>query len=161
MATESNNNQRVRVDADDAEFVQRITDSEIGAFFHYYDLLTFCASLAAFEDLPPVPVSKAAQSPSPIRLEVFEDHELDHVINLLAAFTTKSTDILSKSSDATEERIAIFEGLARAGIQSLRNQLDTAPSWLEGVELVIHKAIAKDAPKNENDLDDLLGTTLL
>ena len=110
MAPETPTNHRIRVDAADADFVSALVEPS-GAFEYFYDALIFCASLAVYKKLSPVPVDRAASSPSPIRLDIFETNGLDHVINLLAAHATKSVDVLAGTSEAMSKRIEIFEGV--------------------------------------------------
>ncbi len=146
---------RIRIDTTDSDFVSLLVESN-GAFETYYDALIFCASLAAYQKLAPVPVDRAAAKPSPIRLEIFETNGLDHVINLLAAHATKSVNVLAGTSEAMSKRIEIFEGLARAGLQSLRKSVETKANPLEAVELAIHNAIASPEGNEDEGLDDIL-----
>ena len=155
MTLEAPTAHRIRVDTTDSEFVSLLVEPN-GAFENYYDALTFCASLAAYKKLAPIPVDRAASKPNPIRLEIFESNGLDHVINLLAADATKSVDVLAGTSEAMSQRIEIFEGLARAGLQSLRKSVETTTNPLEAVELAIQNAIASPDGNESEGLDDIL-----
>jgi dnd system-associated protein 4 len=130
---------RIKVAKDKAELVQKLLDTKgtTGAFPTYADVIAFAASLGAKYEkrIPLAEISKS--EPAPINLEVFISRGYDSLIKLIAVAATQEIDILSRDSEAEEQRILIFEEYANGGLEKLQEDLRGAVDYTERLLLIL------------------------
>jgi len=117
---------RIRVAKDKADLVKALasSDSGMGVFQTFADVVLFAAAVGA-KYKKRVPLTEISRKePSPIRLEYFTSMGNDLLIQLLAVVETEDIKILSHYEETAEiQRNHIFEEYANGGLEILQNEL--------------------------------------
>jgi dnd system-associated protein 4 len=117
---------RIRVAKDKADLVKALasSDSGMGIFQTFADVVLFAAAVGAkFKKRVPL-TEISRKEPSPIRLEYFTSMGNDLLIQLLAVVETDDIKVLSHYEEAAEiQRNHIFEEYANGGLEILLHEL--------------------------------------
>lgn len=129
---------RIRIPKDKVDLVEALCESSRGkqVFSSLAEVLAFAAALGASRKFG-VPFQETAKDP--IRLEVFNRHGHDTLINLLAVYHEDDAAVLSNTEEMEERRALIFEEYANGGLQVLRKELAVSGDYLKDILLLIQK----------------------
>lgn len=127
---------RIMIPADKAEFLERLTTAGVGPFKYQVDALAFAAALAAARNQS-LPFTESAKEP--IRQQVFENQGFGSLLGMLAVHNQQNPSLLSDEASMEEERAAIFEGYANAGLQILKDELRGEANLSEGILRLLQK----------------------
>jgi dnd system-associated protein 4 len=153
---------RIRVAKDKADLVKALasSDSGMGIFQTFADVIVFAAAVGAKHQkrVPLTEISK--REPSPIRLEYFATMGHNVLIQLLGVTETEDIKILSTYVEAAEtERNHIFEEYANGGLEILQNELRGAADnlYLDRILLFLsYERTNQEQGEQEFDLSKFL-----
>ncbi len=149
---------RIKIAKDKADLVKVLTasDDTTGVFQTYVEVMVFAAGLGA-KRKKRVPLAGVSKDLEPIRLEYFENHKYDLVINLLAVSEVKEHNILADDEKLEEQRIKIFEEYANAGLEILQQELRGAVDYSEQILLLLSsERFQQEQSEEEFDLSKFL-----
>jgi len=142
---------RVKRPSSKDDLLDQLTDKEkAGIFETYKDAILFAAAIGAFKGK-----SKSFEKSSePIDYNIFsKSADNEALIHLLSIYKADSIDILSdKNSD---ERVAILEEYANAGLEIIEGKIKKSTTVLDAMLDLIH-SINEETYNNERDFEKVV-----